>query len=329
MKIAGYLLFTAGVLALIALVGYYGATEIGTAVLHVGWGLVVVSAFHLIPMAADTLAWKVLINDRRPVKFLDLLWIRWIRESVSTLLPVSQVGGDLVRLRLAIQRGIKGSIAGASIVVDLTISLFALVVFCLVGAALLLKRGVTDNAFVILSLAVVVSFAIVIAFYALQRFGLFNTLLRMLMRMMQAQNWTQLTGGAAALDAAIHCTYERRRDVLVSSVWAFIGWLLGAGEVWLALYFLGASVSFAEALIVESLIQGIRNAAFVVPSAVGVQEGGLVLLGAMIGLSPDIAIALSLVKRVRELALGVPGLLSWHFSESRRLLQKANGNTIK
>ena len=320
-KTAGYLFFTVGLLGFITLVGYYGAAEIGAAVLQVGWGLVLVTLFHLVPMAADTVAWAYLLGPRRGAEFGDLLWMRWIKESVSTLLPVAQVGGDLVRLRLAVQRGLSGRIVVASLLVEFTTSLLALVLFCVVGVALLFERGVAADTLNILSLGLAVSFLLVLGLYLLLRLGLFNSLLSVLMRMGHAQKWAQLAGGAAALDEGIRRIYARRRDVFTSSAWAFVGWALGAGEVWLTLHFLRAPVDFADAVILESLIHAVRNAAFMVAAAVGVQEGGLVVLGAMIGLTPDTAIALSLVKRVRELALGVPGLLAWHFAESRRLLR--------
>jgi hypothetical protein len=35
------------------------------------------------------------------------------------------------------------------------------------------------------------------------------------------------------------------------------------------------------------------------------------------GLSPEIAIALSLMKRLREVGLGGPGLLAWYRAEAR------------
>ena len=35
------------------------------------------------------------------------------------------------------------------------------------------------------------------------------------------------------------------------------------------------------------------------------------VLGRLFGFTPDVALALSLAKRVRELALGVPGLVAW------------------
>jgi hypothetical protein len=71
----------------------------------------------------------------------------------------------------------------------------------------------------------------------------------------------------------------------------------------------------------ESLIQAVRSAAFFMPGALGVQEGGLILLGAVVGLGPEVALALSLIKRIRELAVGLPALLAWQMVEGRRLVR--------
>ncbi len=94
-----------------------------------------------------------------------------------------------------------------------------------------------------------------------------------------------------------------------------MGWLAGVGEVWLALYFLGHPVTLVEALILESLGQAVRSAGFAIPGALGVQEGGLLVLGALVGLPGEVAIGLSLVKRARELTLGLPGLAAWQVAE--------------
>jgi hypothetical protein len=52
----------------------------------------------------------------------------------------------------------------------------------------------------------------------------------------------------------------------------------------------------------------------------GVQEGGFSVLGALFGIPPEVALALSFVKRVPDLAIGLPGLLAWYWLEMRRLL---------
>ena len=42
-------------------------------------------------------------------------------------------------------------------------------------------------------------------------------------------------------------------------------------------------------------------------------------MGAAIGIGPEVALALSLIKRVRELVIGVPALLAWQLSEGKNL----------
>ena len=96
-----------------------------------------------------------------------------------------------------------------------------------------------------------------------------------------------------------------------SELWHVLSWVLGAGETWLALGFLGHPVDLRTALVIESLGEAIRTVAFPIPAALGVQEGGLVLLGGLLSLTPDVSVALSLAKRVRELGLGIPGLVVW------------------
>jgi putative membrane protein len=128
---------------------------------------------------------------------------------------------------------------------------------------------------------------------------------------LRSPEWASLSANADALDAWTLRLWARRRDVGVSAVWHVLSWLLGAAEIWLALRLLGHPVSIATAVAIESLAEAIRTAAFAVPAALGVQEGGFVLLGSVFGFGPELAIALSLTKRFRELCLGIPGLVAW------------------
>ena len=97
-----------------------------------------------------------------------------------------------------------------------------------------------------------------------------------------------------------------------------LAWVLGCGETGLALAAMGQAASWQAVFVIESLGMAARSAAFAVPGALGVQEGGFILVAGLYGVFPDTAIALSMVKRARELLVGVPGLLAWQWSELRR-----------
>ena len=86
---------------------------------------------------------------------------------------------------------------------------------------------------------------------------------------------------------------------------------------------LGFAVSWSDALLLESVGQAIRGAAFAIPGALGVQEGGYLLLASLVGLPPGTGLALSLAKRARELMLGLPGLLYLHWYE------RAGGGAVR
>ena len=75
-------------------------------------------------------------------------------------------------------------------------------------------------------------------------------------------------------------------------------------------------------LVIESLLYAIRTAAFAVPQGVGVQEGAYVLLGAGFGLTPEMSLALSLLKRARDLTIGLPAIAVWQAIEGGRLWRR-------
>ena len=100
-------------------------------------------------------------------------------------------------------------------------------------------------------------------------------------------------------------------------------WIAATTEAWLALRFAGAQLEFGAVLVIEGLLYAVRSAAFAVPNAVGVQEGAYILLGGSFGLTPEMALALSLLKRARDLALGLPVLAACQFFEGRRLWRRA------
>ena len=49
---------------------------------------------------------------------------------------------------------------------------------------------------------------------------------------------------------------------------------------------------------------------------------GAILVGGLFGIPPDATIALSMVKRARELLVGASGIIAWQLSEGKRLLRR-------
>src|SRR5712691_7507495 len=101
-QITFYLLGFAGAALFTLLLIREGAPQIGKAVATAGWAILAVIAYHFfVPVFLDSLAWWVLFPKAERPQVGRVYWMRWIGESVSTLVPSAAVGGDIVRARLA------------------------------------------------------------------------------------------------------------------------------------------------------------------------------------------------------------------------------------
>ncbi len=318
-------LFSAGLLLLIGLVVSHGLTSVFATLAVAGWGLLLLALFHLLPLWLDAAAIRVLF-DAQAIRaaWREALLARWVGESANSLMPLGQVAGPVVMTRHLSRRGMATQGAAAAVTVSTTLQALAQIVFCLIGIALLALPAGLESAsarhehrtVVTATLTASIVLAVVlVSFYLVQRRGLFGGAVRWLARLARRREWSGLMSRADAIDLAVEATYGRGKSAAASFGLSFAGWLVGTGEVYLALWLLGSPVGWRDALLLESLGQAIRGAAFAIPGAIGVQEGGYLLLAPFAGLAPDAALALSFAKRARELLLGVPGLIYLHHCE--------------
>jgi glycosyltransferase 2 family protein len=288
-------------------------------VADVGGGLAVVVLVRGVILAACGLAWWCLLRGLAAVRVRVVLGLRTVREAVNVLLPVAAVGGDIVRARLLNFSGVSGGVAAASALVDLLLEAAAQALFALIGVALLIRvAGGTEIASWAARGLGIAALALG-GFYAVQRFGGARLVERGLGAL--ARRWPAIAPSSdIRLHDSLQAIYADRSAVAVAFSFHELAWLLGSLEIWIALRLMGVPVSSTEAVIFESLSQALRAAAFPVPSGLGIQEGGFIALGTLFGIPPEAALALSFVKRVPDLAIGLPGLLAWYWLEMQRLL---------
>ena len=315
----------AGLALFVALLVHQGVRDVGAALTAVGPGLLVVALFHLAPMLGDALGWRALFPALRPPVSL-VLFARWIGESVNGLLPVLQVGGNVAKARALVRRGVPGAVAGATVVVDVTLVVATQVVFTLVGIALLLAHLGFTRLTLVAGVGATVTAALLAVTLVVQRRAPFTMLAR-LSGLIAGADRQAFTAGAAAIDAGVIDLYRDRRAIFASATWHLVAWFVGAGEVWLAMALLGHPVPLHTAVLLESLGQAVRTGFFFVPGALGVQEGGFMLLGGALGLAPETALALSLTRRVRDVALGLPGLAAWQLAAAANSARAQSGVT--
>src|SRR5579862_9336969 len=293
------LLAAAGSAVIAVLVVHFGAGAVARSLAAVGIsGVVLICAIHLLLMAMMGLAWWVLLPGSGP---WPVIWARLVRDSVAEVLPFSQLGGYVFGARALAVAGVPGGAAVATTIVDVTQEFLAQIAYVAIALSWLVARNPRSS----LALPGAIGTGLAVE-RALGR------------------GWTAKTAAAAAsVHAAIAATYARRRRVAASFGLHLIAWIASAGEIWLALKLMGAGRSFGVVVAIESLLYAIRSLAFMAPNALGVQEGAYVVLGMSFGLGPETTLALSLLKRARDFAIGLPVLGAYHLVETGRLWRVA------
>ncbi|NIE55753.1 MULTISPECIES: lysylphosphatidylglycerol synthase domain-containing protein [unclassified Burkholderia] len=281
-----------------------------------GAGLLLAALAHILPMLANAWDWRMLIRGPRRPSFAAMLKLVWIRESINGLLPVARIGGEIVSFGLLRQAGVRPATAVASLVADMQLTLISQLVFALVAIGYVLEHVSSDTARVAGNLAIGMAalVPVLLLFALVQHARPFERAMRVLNRVTSGKV-VALVGESARTDQSIRMIWRKTgvvvRYLVIWQTLQFVGYAL---EIWLALYFLGAEPTFAQALAIEALIQLVSSIAFLMPGGLGVQEGGFVLIGGLLGFDPPTCLALAGARRVRDLLFYLPGLLAWQWA---------------
>ena len=312
--------FLVGLSALIILIVREGAGVILSTLSRAGLVLLWLLPLNAVALWLDAAGWQCLVPGRPALH--SLFVIASIRQAVNRLLPVAGIGGELVGIRLLSALGTPRTWAAASITVEVLLTLISQYLFVAIGVLCLAQITGTLHLLngVLLGLAISLP-AIVLITAALRHGSIFERIERFASRVLGRNVLTQaVTVQAAQLDGAVRELLQTNGRLSAAVAWQLAGHLATSAENWLVMKWLGHPISVGAAIVLESLTLAARNLVFLVPAGLGVQELTLIGLGRFMGLSSDLAIALSLAKRVRELLYGLPALLLWQWMETRRAL---------
>jgi putative membrane protein len=286
-----------------------------------GWQVLWLVPYRLLFFVLYACGWLILLrpyDPQRRVKLGYVVWVTTVREAIDRLLPVASVGGGIAAVRLMRWRGLATAPVAASIIVEVVLTLIIAYLFTALGLLLLIDVSTAGQEYRRVVLAFLLSLPVPVATALLLRYGsVFERLLGLLRPLVGE---SALTEGAASLDQEVRCSLGRVRSLWLVGALQFAAFVSGSFEIWFALRLFGHPVGIQVALVLESMTQALRHLAFFIPAALGVQEGALVLFGQAFGISPELALAVSMAKRMREILCGLPSLLSWQWLEGRRLL---------
>ena len=313
MKRLSLLLALAGLAVSALLVAWFDAGQVLQAALSVGWrGFGLLAAWQAGLFLLLGLAWATVMPGVRPGR---LVWGRMVRDAATTCLPFSPVGGYVIGARAVTVLGVPWQTAAAGTVVDVTAEIVAQALFSLFGllALVLLRPGSP----LLLPLAVGLGAVLLTVALALRFRAAIGRLLRGLAAHLLG-DWFRRQEGPEKVGAELSRLYAAPGRLALGASLHLLAWFGTGMGTWISLRLLGHDAPLLGVLALEALLDALVAAAFVVPGAAGVQEAGYVGLGAAFGVPPDLALGVSLLRRARDLALGLPILLAWQATEWRR-----------
>ena len=284
------------------------------------FGLAAIVAFHIPQMLLSALGWQAIAGPGPGLR--TWLRLRWIREAVNNLLPLAQIGGEFVVAHLLQRQGVRLARAIGGTIADLLLEMGTQVLFTVLGVALLVHVAGRSEVSDLATRALWVAALVVAAAFAALWMGLAAVIERAALRMGHSFGWPATAEIGGLHEALVGC-FRAPGRVTAACVWHLVSWLSGGLEVCLILHFFGMDVGLDIGLIIESLGQALKAVGFAVPGALGVQEGGYVVVCRLLNIPPETALAVSLIKRVREAVLGIPGLVLWHRAGAKAAVRPA------
>ena len=319
MKLRIAIIAALGLALALYLVKYVGLGAVFAAAVAVGWGgFAILCLYALGLFLLLGTAWYVLLPASSRTRLPVFIWARMVRDAASEVLPFSQLGGMVLGARAAILHGVSTPLSFASMIVDVTTEMLAQIAYIALGVVILSARAPRTS--FAASLTTVFVIGLVVAalagglFLTLQRYG------HRLTERLAARLLPRAVATTAAVGAALDAIYESPTRVGFSAALHLAGWIASAIGTWIAFRLIGVRVDLASVMAIESLVYATRSAAAFIPNALGVQEGAYAVLAPLFGIGVEFGLAVSLLKRARDIAVGVPILLIWQGVEGQRAL---------
>lgn len=304
---------TAGILLIAALVLHFGNRSILDALALAGLrGLLWLCICHLGILLVMGAAWRALLPGPWPTGLAACVGSRMIREAGSEALPLSQLGGYVLGTVALSRSGYPLALASATTMVDVSLEVVAQIGFILTGLALLTGQPRASELVIPALVGLLVLASLIGLFLLVQRRDGHSRLGAFLTRrsMRVGESWDRLRGQLRTIHA-------NPRALALCTLLHLLCWFAIAAEAWLALHLMHIPITAEGAIILESLMFAMRTAGFAIPNALGVQEAAYVMLAGLTSLSPGAALSLSLLKRARDISLGLLALSAWPLCESK------------
>lgn len=281
------------------------------AVVHVGWPGLLLLPLAFSWLVPNAIAWEY--SFKAPgsgVPFHRLLMVRIAGESLNDLLPSSNLGGEPVKV-LLLRPQVTLPAAMSSVMVAKTTQTLSIVIFILGGLGATAWETALPTEVIVTAggvLAMLGGGSVVLVLGA--HSGLLGRFARYGVRRFPRADWLiGLANQAAALDACLSGFYAtEKRRFAASTLWHLFGLIAGSAEVYFIAWLLGLPLTVSGALTMEVVTTLFGVGGFAIPGSIGAFEFGHVVSASMLGLPAASGMAMSLIRRLREVFWLLAGL---------------------
>ena len=276
---------------------------------------------HLITLIFDSLSWFVLLG-REKISFTWSLIITWISQACVKFLPIGNISGEFVRIYFLISKGLSSPAATSIVFADLILAAFSLLIISAVSFFVLATDNygffLGENNFVILSSLFLFFFVFLISFLLIRLRAI-----KKICRKFKKKNVLfsrRMIINLLKVDYLLYQLSFEKKKIINSLFLKIIGWICGALEIYVFLWIIDIEINFLDLIILESLMSLIRSFAFFIPASIGIQELAFVIVGSYLGLPDTISLTIAIGRRIREVLVSTPAILSWIIISKRNYI---------
>ncbi len=275
------------------------------------WTLAPLLFLHGLQLLLSTAAWSRLLSgtERKTIPFSVLLRLRVIREGIDSILPIAQIGGEIIASSSLMRFGLRPGLAVGGIIVDMIAELLGQLGYLSLGC--LLSSAPSHGLLRSIWLYLGGTFLLIgIALFAARQLGVLTLAEHAIQRIARHVSDIPFHAVTGLQKTVMHLAGDMRA---FGSAVSFHGmhWALGSLEVWIVLRAMGLPIGLGQAIVTNAIGVAARSAGIIIPGSLGVQESGFMFGAALAGLPPQAALVFSLIRRLREMAIGGIALGLW------------------
>tara|TARA_B100000524_G_scaffold300028_1_gene174676 strand:- start:941 stop:1927 length:987 start_codon:yes stop_codon:yes gene_type:complete len=314
-SIKKFLLILLGLLAVYWLYKSFAGPESFDYIISHKYKLFLLIPAHIPTLYFDSISWKILMKKN----YLGTLWcviITWISQTAGKVMPTGMVTGEFVRVYLSIKKGMKISEASSTVIGDLALASFSLVIISIISLIIIFFTN--ESFYLFKGSSIYLTFSIItlvigsIFFCIIIRKRFLRKILKNFRFFTESKINKKLTHTLIKFDFELYKLSFRIKTVIFALFVRLLGWIGGAFEIYIFFLIIGVKVDIFDVIIIESFAGVMRAVAFFIPAGLGVQEFAFIVVGNFVGLSSPVAFAAAIGRRIREVLIGIPAIITWY-----------------